>query len=64
MIVADEDMEGISLEEILVEMLDAQIALVEAVSGGKPLTDAEGLKDRLHDLRDLLENAIVEPDDE
>ena len=61
--VADEDMEGISLEEILVEMLDAQIALIEAVSGGKPITDAENLKNRLHDLRDLLENAVMEPDD-
>ena len=61
--VADEDMEGISLEEILVEMLDAQIALIEAVSGGKPIMDAENLKNRLHDLRDLLENAVMEPDD-
>ncbi len=57
---ATDDEEEISLEEILVEILDAQIALVEAVSGGTPLTDAEGLKVRLRDLRDLLEDAGLE----
>ena len=59
-----DDDEGISLEEILVEMLDAQIALIEAVSGGKPLPDAENLKDRLNDLRDLLEQAVMDPDED
>ena len=59
-----EDDEGISLEEILVEMLDAQIALIEAVSGGKPLLDAENLKGRLNDLRDLLEQAVMDPDED
>jgi hypothetical protein len=59
-----EDDEGISLEEILVEMIDAQIALIEAVAGGKPLPDAENLRGRLNDLRDLLEQAVMDPDED
>ncbi len=55
---ADEDEEGVTLEEILIEIVDAQIELVDAVSTGRPLGDAEELKLRLNDLRDLLENAI------
>jgi hypothetical protein len=62
--VTDDDEEGISLEEILVEILDAQIALIDAVSGGNPLTDSDGLKLRLHDLRELLEQAVEAPDED
>ena len=53
-----EDEEGIGLEEILIEILEAQIELVDAISSGKPLADGEALKLRLVDLRDLLANAI------
>ncbi|QAY79499.1 hypothetical protein [Sphingosinicella sp. BN140058] len=53
---ADEDEEGVTLEEILVEIVDAQLELVEAISSGKPLTDSEALKLRLNDIRDLLES--------
>jgi hypothetical protein len=60
----DEADEEISLEEILVEILDAQIALIDAVSGGTPLEDADGLKVRLHDLRDLLDEAGLQANNE
>jgi hypothetical protein len=61
---ANEDEEGISMEEIIIEMLEAQIEVIQAVSSGKPLADAENLTSRLQDLRDLLEQAVMEPDDE
>jgi hypothetical protein len=61
--VADEEEEGVTLEEILIEMLDAQIELVDAVATGRPLADSEGLKVRLLDMRDLLANAIDLNDD-
>ena len=51
--------ETINLEEILVEMIDAQLALIDAVTGGEVLTDPDALKERLQDLRDLLEQADV-----
>ena len=53
---ADEDEEGVTLEEILVEIVDAQLELVEAISTGKPLADSEALKVRLNDIRDLLDS--------
>jgi hypothetical protein len=56
--VADEEEEGVTLEEILIEMIDAQLELVEALSSGRPLTDGEALKVRLIDMRDLLADAI------
>ena len=55
---ADEEEEGVTLEEILIEMIDAQLELVEALSSGRPLTDGEALKVRLIDMRDLLADAI------
>lgn len=61
---ATDDDEEITLEEILVEIIDAQIALIEAASSGTPLADAEGLKVRLRDLRDLLEEAGLESNDD
>ncbi len=54
-----EDEEGVGLEEILIEIVDAQIELIECLATGKPLTDGEALKLRLSDLRDLLENSVV-----
>jgi len=60
----NEEEEGVTLEEILIEILDAQIELVEAVASGKPLTDGEGLKLRLNDLREILENSVVAEDDD
>jgi hypothetical protein len=62
--VADEEPEGITLEEILIEMIDAQLEIVEAVSSGSPLTDPEELKGRLGDLRDVLESALEDPEDD
>lgn len=59
---ADEDEEGVTLEEILVEIVDAQLELVEAISSGKPLTDGEALKLRLNDIRDLLESYTGDDD--
>ena len=50
----DEDEEGVSLEEILVEIVEAQLELIEAISTGRPLTDVEALKLRLTDIRDML----------
>lgn len=61
--VTDDNVEEISLEEILVEIIDTQIALIDAVAGGQALADADGLKNRLEDLRDLLENTVIESDD-
>ena len=60
----DDEPQGITLEEILIEMIDAQLELVEAVAGGKKLEDADDLRGRLNDLRDVLENAMEEPEDE
>lgn len=54
-----EDEEGVGLEDILIEIVDAQLELVECLTTGKPLTDGEGLKLRLSDLRDMLENSVV-----
>jgi hypothetical protein len=61
---ADEDDETISLEGILVEIIDAQLAMIDAIAGGKPLTDVESLQARLNDLRDLLEQSDAEADEE
>ena len=58
----DEDQDGVSLEEILIAIVDAQLEIVEAVSTGKPLTDAEELKLQLHDIREMLDGAL--PDDD
>jgi hypothetical protein len=55
----DNEDETITLEEILVEMIDSQLALIDAVTGGEVLTDPDALKERLQDLRDLLEQADV-----
>lgn len=60
---SDEFDEGVTIEEILIEIVDAQIEFVEAVTTGKPLGDPEGLKLRLNDLRDLLENALDDSDE-
>ena len=49
-----EELEEITLEEILDEMLDAQIQIVDAVANGRPLPDAEDLKGRLQELQDIL----------
>jgi hypothetical protein len=62
--VTDEEPEGITLEEILIEMIDTQTELVDALSSGEPLADGEGLKARLQDLREVLENALDEPEDD
>ncbi len=62
-IVAEEDEEGVTLEEILIEMIDAQLEIVDAVSSGRPLADGEALKVRLSDLRDLLSDAIDDEED-
>ena len=60
---ADEDEDGVSLEEILIAIVDTQLELVEAISTGKPLTDAEELKLQLHDIREMLAGAIDDPRD-
>jgi hypothetical protein len=61
--VADQEPEGITLEEILIEMIDAQMEMVEAVSSGTPLADPDELKGRLSDLRDVLESALADPEE-
>ena len=60
---AEEDEEGVTLEEILIEMIDAQLEIVDAVSSGRPLADGEALKVRLSDLRDLLSDAMDDEED-
>ncbi len=55
----EEDEEGVGLEEILIEIVDAQIELVECLTTGRPLTDGEALKLRLNDLREMLQNSVV-----
>ncbi|HEY0044621.1 MAG TPA: hypothetical protein VGB62_08740 [Allosphingosinicella sp.] len=60
---ADEEEGGVTLEEILIEIVEAQLELVEAVSSGKPLADSEGIKARLMDIQDLLANAVDAEED-
>ena len=58
----DEEAEdGVSLEEILIAMVDVQQEILEAVSSGKPIADSEGLKNQLLDVRDLLMGALEDP---
>jgi hypothetical protein len=49
-----EELEEITLEEILDEMLDAQIQIVDAVANGRALPDPEDLKGRLQELQEIL----------
>jgi hypothetical protein len=52
-----DELEEITLEEILDDIIDAQIQIIDAVSKGKPVTDAEGLMARLQELQEILRGA-------
>jgi hypothetical protein len=59
--VDEEAEDGVSLEEILIAMVDVQQEILEAVSTGKPVANSDALKDQLQDVRDLLMSALVDP---
>ena len=59
----EEDDAGVSLEEPLIAIVDAQLEIVEAVSTGKKLADSEALKTQLNTVRELLAGAIEDPDE-
>lgn len=52
-----DELEEITLEEILDDIIDAQIQIIDAVSKGKPVADAEELMARLQALQEILRGA-------
>ena len=52
-----DELEEITLEEILDDIIDAQIQIIDAVSKGKPVADAEELMGRLQGLQEILRGA-------
>jgi len=52
-----DELEEITLEEILDDIIDAQIQIIDAVSKGKPVADAEELMARLQGLQEILRGA-------
>ena len=58
-----EEMEEISLEEILDEMLEAQIQIVDALAGGRKLEDPEDMKARLQELQEILRGPDIDEAD-
>ncbi len=59
-----DELEEITLEEILDEMLEAQIQIVDAVSGGAKLADPEELKGRIQELQEILRGPDIESDED
>jgi hypothetical protein len=59
-----DELEEITLEEILDEMLEAQIQIVDAVSGGGKLADPEELKGRLQELQEILRGSDLDADND
>lgn len=60
----EQEFEEITLEEILDEMIDAQIQIVDAISGGGKLPDPEELKGRLQELQEILRGADLAVDED
>jgi len=58
-----DELEEITLEEILDEMLEAQIQIVDALSSGSKLADPEELKGRLQELQEILRGPDIDSDD-
>jgi hypothetical protein len=52
-----DELEEITLEEILDDIIDAQIQIIDAVSKGKPVTNGEDLMARLQELQEILRGA-------
>ena len=52
-----DELEEITLEEILDDIIDAQIQIIDAVAKGKPVADAEELMARLQALQEILRGA-------
>ena len=52
-----DELEEITLEEILDDIIDAQIQIIDAVSKGKPLANGEDLMARLQELQEILRGA-------
>lgn len=52
-----DELEEITLEEILDDIIDAQIQIIDAVAKGKPVADAEDLMARLQALQEILRGA-------
>jgi hypothetical protein len=52
-----DELEEITLEEILDDIIDAQIQIIDAVSKGKPMANGEDLMARLQELQEILRGA-------
>ncbi|MGS1017057.1 hypothetical protein [Allosphingosinicella humi] len=52
-----DELEEITLEEILDDIIDAQIQIIDAVSKGKPMANGEDLIARLQELQEILRGA-------
>lgn len=52
-----DELEEITLEEILDDIIDAQIQIIDAVSKGKPVANGEDLMARLQELQEILRGA-------